>query len=257
MDSKVKMANEYLDYIIMQLEQGNTEKILECRNAIDSIFFDRNKLDEAFLSVIPIDKLDGICNFLIDVKTRFAYIDDKKIRNQYIEGFKNISQILKESIMDSVSDIEYKEENHMQKEYDVFVSHANMDKLDYVDALYESIKKLGIKIFYDKEEISWGDNWKEKILNGTKCSEFAIIVISKNFFGREWTEKELSEFLNRQNKNGQKIILPLVHEIELEELSKRYPKLSELQVLRTCDITIERITILLAKELIKRYKNNI
>ncbi len=59
-----------------------------------------------------------------------------------------------------------------------------------------------------KNHFEWGDNWKERILNGTKKAEFAIIVISENFFDREWTERELSEFLNRQNRNGQKLILP-------------------------------------------------
>lgn len=51
-------------------------------------------------------------------------------------------------------------------------------------------------------------------------AEFAIIVISENFFDREWTEKELNEFLNRQNRNGQKLILPIVHNITNEDLQK-------------------------------------
>lgn len=67
-------------------------------------------------------------------------------------------------------------------EYDVFISHANQDKGELIEELYQSLKKLGVNIFYDKEELEWGDNWKEKILNGTKKAEFAIIVISENFF---------------------------------------------------------------------------
>ena len=55
---------------------------------------------------------------------------------------------------------------------------------------------MGINIFYDKESLEWGDNWKAVILNGTKKAEFAVIVISENFFDREWTEKELTEFLS-------------------------------------------------------------
>ena len=90
--------------------------------------------------------------------------------------------------------------------YDLFVSHATKDKIPYVNELYKELSKLGVRIFYDKEEISWGDNWKERILNATKQCEFAIIVISQNFFGREWTERELKVFLSRQNKSGQKII---------------------------------------------------
>lgn len=126
--------------------------------------------------------------------------------------------------------------------------------MHYVDSLYNAINKLGIDIFYDKEEISWGDNWKDRILKGTKNSEFAIIVISKNYFGREWTEKELVEFLNRQNESGQKIILPLLYEIDFDEFLKLYPQLSEIQTLKVYDNSTNNIAILLAKELIKRYK---
>ena len=136
----------------------------------------------------------------------------------------------------------------------MFISHANADKLDYVDELYLAIRKLGISIFYDSEEISWGDNWKNVILNGTESSEFAIIVISDNFFDREWTERELNEFLNRQNTSGQKIILPLLYNITVDDLKAKYPELSEIQCITTERYSKEAISILLAKELIKRYK---
>lgn len=71
------------------------------------------------------------------------------------------------------------------KMYDVFLSHANADKVDIVENLYQSLRKLGIDIFYDKESLEWGDNWKKRILEGVAQAEFAIIVISRNFFGRE------------------------------------------------------------------------
>lgn len=142
----------------------------------------------------------------------------------------------------------------LHKQYDVFISHANKDKSDYVDLLYMALKRLGINIFYDTEVLSWGDNWKKVILDGTASSEFAIIVISENFFGREWTEKELHEFLGKQNSCGQKIVLPLLHNISLEQLTEKYPALGEIQVIDTQKYSKEEITILFAKELIKRYK---
>lgn len=80
------------------------------------------------------------------------------------------------------------------KQYDLFLSHANKDKIAYVDALYASLSKLGIPIFYDKEVLQWGDKWKERILEGVAKSEFAIIVVSDNFFGREWTERSSPNF---------------------------------------------------------------
>lgn len=142
--------------------------------------------------------------------------------------------------------------NH--KKYDVFISHASSDKSEYVDLLNMAIRRLGINVFYDTDVLSWGDNWKKVILDGTADSEFAIIVISKNFFGREWTERELEEFLKQQNESGQKKVLPLLYEITLDDLKEHYPDLEEIQCISAEKYTKEEIVILLAKELIKRYK---
>lgn len=139
--------------------------------------------------------------------------------------------------------------------YDVFISHANSDKEEFVEELYQSINKLGVNVFYDKESLEWGDNWKTGILNGTKKSEFAVIVISENFFGREWTEKELAEFLSRQNRNGQKLILPILHNITLAQLQEKYPSLANIQAIDSKQYTCDQITIMFAKQLIKRLKN--
>ena len=141
-------------------------------------------------------------------------------------------------------------------EYDVFISHANKDKENLIEELYQSLQKLGISIFYDKESLEWGDNWKERILNGTKKAEFAIIVISENFFDREWTERELSEFLNRQNRNGQKLILPIVHNITMQQLQEKYPNVADIQAIDSSKYNCDQIALLFAKQLIKRLKAN-
>lgn len=139
-------------------------------------------------------------------------------------------------------------------EYDVFLSHANKDKEDLIEDLYQSLSKLGISIFYDKESIEWGDEWKKRILNSTKKAEFAIIVISENFFDREWTERELSEFLNRQNRNGQKLILPIIHNITTEQLKAKYPNVAGIQAIDSKKYNCDQITLLFARQLIKRLK---
>ena len=144
--------------------------------------------------------------------------------------------------------------NSSRKKYDVFISHANKDKLSYVNDLNRAIKKLGINVFYDTDVLSWGDNFKQVILDGTAKSEFAIIVISKNFFDREWTERELDEFLAQQNATGQKIVLPLLYGVTFDELKEKYPTLGDIQAITSKDYTKPEIAILLAKELIKRYK---
>lgn len=159
-----------------------------------------------------------------------------------------------EAIEQEKNDAEQIERTTTRKTYDVFLSHAAKDKSEYVDSLYVTLRRLGINVFYDTDVISWGDKWKDVIINGTETSEFAIIVVSNNFFGREWTERELTEFLSRQNDNGQKIVLPLLLNITLEDLKKYYPELGDIQCISANNCSKEDIAILLAKELIKRYR---
>lgn len=138
--------------------------------------------------------------------------------------------------------------------YDAFISHASKDKEELVEELNASLEKLGINIFYDKKALEWGDNWKQRIIEGTQKAEFAIIVISENFFDREWTERELNEFLNRQNSNGQKLILPILHNITIGQLKEKYPSVADIQGISTKDYTCDQIALLFARQLIKRLR---
>ena len=123
-----------------------------------------------------------------------------------------------------------------------------------MDQLKGSLDKLRVRVFYDKDTLEWGDKWKDKILEGVGQAEFAIIVISENFFGREWTEKELKEFLNRQNSSGQKIILPILHKITATQLKEKYPTVADIQALNSADHSCDEIALLFAGQLIKRLK---
>lgn len=145
---------------------------------------------------------------------------------------------------------------NIKKKYDVFISHANADKLTYVDELNDSLSKLKINIFYDKDALDWGDDWKGQILAGVEQSEFAIIVISKNFFHREWTERELNELLNRQNKSGERIILPILHQITFEQLQEKYPAIASIQALKSADYSCDEIALKFASKLIKKLKQS-
>ena len=111
-----------------------------------------------------------------------------------------------------------------------------------------------MSIFYDSDAVKWGDNWKQKILEGIEKAEFAIIIISENFFGREWTEKELDEFLTRQNESGQKIVLPILHNITVEQMKEKHPRLSDTQAMKAIEHSIEGIAVLFAEQFIKRLK---
>lgn len=79
-------------------------------------------------------------------------------------------------------------------EYDVFISHANGDKEELVEDLYKSLNKLGIQIFYDKESIEWGDNWKDKILNGVKKPSLLLLSYRKIFLAENGQKENLKNY---------------------------------------------------------------
>ena len=184
------------------------------------------------------------------------------------EETKDFNRLIRDSLISICSvlppsnviySVTHKGENFFDKtkRYNLFLSHASKDKIAYVEELKQTLDKLGLSIFYDKDSIEWGDKWKEKILDGVKKSEFAIIVVSKNYFGREWTEKELSEFLNRQNDSGQKIILPILYNITYTQLEEKYPHLADIQAISSQQYSNNEIAILFAKQFIKRLKGKI
>ena len=59
----------------------------------------------------------------------------------------------------------------------------------------------------------------------------ARLFISENFFDREWTELELKTLLERQNDEGQKLILPILHNITTEQLRNKYPTVADIQAI--------------------------
>ena len=138
--------------------------------------------------------------------------------------------------------------------YDVFLSHASSDKLPFVNELKESFENLGIDVFYDKDVIIWGDNWKETILKGLENCDYGVVVISERFFGREWTEQELKQLFSRQKESGHKIVLPILYNTTSEELHKNYPELSEIQFLDSSKHDIKDITIQLARVMLSNRK---
>ena len=140
-------------------------------------------------------------------------------------------------------------------EYDVFVSHANDNKQAFVDALSAGLNRLGIKVWYDSSVLDWGDDWKTKIEEGLAKSRFGIVVLSPQFIGREWTTKELQELLNRQNERHEKVVLPLLYNLTVDDMKAKYPDLAPIQarVIRE-DEDAKDVVIDFARILIRQLK---
>ena len=101
--------------------------------------------------------------------------------------------------------------------WDAFISHASEDKEEVVLPLAELLISSGLKIWLDIGEIFIGDSLREKIDEGLARSQFGIVILSHNFFSKDWTISELDGLFSREI-GGEKVILPVWHNISFEEV---------------------------------------
>ena len=178
--------------------------------------------------------------------------EQTKVQNQML---REQNQKLNETIMElklQTSGGAKTSASHSDYEYDVFISHANDNKEEFVNALTKVLGRLGISVWYDANSLDWGDDWKLQIRNGLKKCRFGIVVISPEFLGREWTEKELNELLQRQNESGEKVVLPLLYRMTIDDLKKNYPKVADIQTRTvTTETDVRDVAIDFARILIK------
>lgn len=123
-------------------------------------------------------------------------------------------------------------------QYDVFISHASEDKAEFVKPLVEALTKLGVKVWYDEAEIKFGYSIRKSIDKGLANSKYGLVVLSKVYMTKYWTEKELNGLFA---KNENDSILPIWHKITKNEIQEFSPMLADIKGLNTAIYSIEEI----------------
>lgn len=125
--------------------------------------------------------------------------------------------------------------------YDAFICHSSDDKESIVEHLAEKLLNNGYYVWYDNFEIEVGDSLREKIDKGLSKSNFGIVILSKSFFKKKWTQYELNSLLAREIE-GQKVILPIWHGVTKKDILKYSPYLADKLGLNTSEHTLDNIT---------------
>ena len=94
--------------------------------------------------------------------------------------------------------------------FDVFISHASEDKPTMVELLVKKLKEHGIRVWYDSEQIQWGEVISRKVNEGLRRSRFVIVVLSRIFVQKEWAKTELEVAFNKEASTGIVRVLPLL-----------------------------------------------
>jgi hypothetical protein len=140
--------------------------------------------------------------------------------------------------------------------YDAFISYASEDKEQFVKPLFKFLKNLGINSWFDEVSLEVGKSIRQSIDKGLKETKYGIIIFSKNFFNKNWTNYELNGFITRYN-NGENLIIPIWYEISKEEVSKFSPSLADLYALSFPDKSLIEISYEILKKIKPSVYNNI
>lgn len=128
----------------------------------------------------------------------------------------------------------------VEREFDVFISHASEDKERVVRPLAHALKDSGLKVWYDEFELRIGDSLRRKIDKGLANSRFGVVVLSKSFFGKGWPNYELDGLVTKAT-TGDQVLLPIWHDITKQELIDYSPSLADKLARSTGTHTVEEI----------------
>jgi hypothetical protein len=138
------------------------------------------------------------------------------------------------------------EDEDIEHEFDVFISHASEDKDDVVRPLAQALQAGGLRVWYDEFELRIGDSLRRKIDKGLGSSRFGVVVLSGSFFGKGWTNYELDGLVTR-SVSGEQVILPVWHNVSKQQVMRYSASLADKVARNTASQTPEEI----AREIIE------
>ena len=136
--------------------------------------------------------------------------------------------------------VRHPEEGGYPVEYDVFISHASEDKDEVVRPLANALLERGLRVWYDEFELRIGDSLRRKIDLGLSNSRFGIVVLSRNFIRKGWTNYELDGIITKA-VSGEQLMLPIWHNITKQEIIDYSPSLADKLARNTSTSTIAEI----------------
>jgi len=111
--------------------------------------------------------------------------------------------------------------------------------------VHAELEKLGFSVWFDEFSLKVGDSLRRTIDRGLRLSRFGVIILSKDFFAKNWTQYELNGLVSREIE-GKKVILPVWHGVTKKEVEHFSPPLSDKVAANTAISSIRKIARALA-----------
>lgn len=109
---------------------------------------------------------------------------------------------------------------------DLFLSYASEERELVAKPLADLFVALGISVWYDQFQLKLGDSLRQSIDEGLSSCRYGVVVLSKAFFEKHHTRRELNGLAQREIA-GEKVILPIWYDVTEEEVRSFSPPLAD------------------------------
>ena len=126
-------------------------------------------------------------------------------------------------------------------DFDVFVCYASEDRAT-IESLVAVLKGRGIKVWWDRGQITLGDRLSEKIDEGLRNSRYGVMIISKSSIAKPWPEAEFHSVIHRSiSSRGEKVLLPVLLDLTHAQFAEEYPLLADIVTAQLIDADFDQL----------------
>ena len=112
------------------------------------------------------------------------------------------------------------------RKWDFFISHAFEDAREIAKPLCDALNAKGLITWYVDYALRAGDRMHASIDYGLARSRYGIVLLTKQFLGKPWTQNELNELATREVE-GKRVVLPVWHKVGFRDIYDYSPVLAD------------------------------
>src|SRR5882724_1039768 len=95
--------------------------------------------------------------------------------------------------------------------YDIFLSH-NCQQKPWVRAFCQSVRALGVRVFFDEDSIKPGEEVVPAIERGIENSRHILLVISESALKSHWVALETAMAMHSDADSAARTVIPILLE---------------------------------------------
>jgi len=125
------------------------------------------------------------------------------------------------------------------REHDLFLCHAWADRHHAAKDCYDALSSLGLDVWFSEMDLRFGVSLPRQIDRGIAACSLGLVLVTPAFLtaleAGGWADKELGALLNTKR------VIPVVHQVDFDDLSAQSPLLAQNVGFNTQDSTFHEI----------------